>query len=793
MKKGNIKFISLIKDIRFNANMISLSNSFELLALFRTFGFRIINAIGFKARGYATRLNFLLKFFHYVLYMNKKHGSEFVVAFLKAGQLAISKKVANNRVKTLREINPDLPLPRLVNGLPSIIPVSDRVLIRSGCSSVIRYWLTLFSLYRIISIPGKLKLNTITDPFNGNLEELDKLSNVFEEFSTIWLKSIVKFPQFSEGSFSMISKASSLSDKSFKGFFEDLSVMPHDIHVALTSFLQSTNQTRILNYLEGFKAYAPILEALGKFKIHFKPFVDLCIKEGYGYPFGQLSRKLEAAGKLRVFAMVDYWTQVSLKGLHNYLFDILRQLPNDGTFDQQASVRRAAAKSIKANCSFGYDLSAATDRLPLTLQVAILSNLFSKEMANHWADLLVRKRDYFITDLDEQGSVQGVSKVRYAVGQPMGALSSWAMLALTHHLIVQYCYKIENPVNSGVWFDNYELLGDDIVIFDEKVAMRYLVIMGLLGVPINVSKSVVAKNATVEFAKVVTHNGVDVSALSWKLFLQDSSSLMGRANITDFLLNKGLGINNFKHYLKGLLRESKYSPGVLSPGFFALLSMLVNRKVFTTSWLIGLVNNPRNPLLSWYGTILVSLKENVLYHTLRDYWVKSIREFSLSPKMELLRDRKEAWLQVFLMGRVLMLQRKPIPSTLNQGKDYLDVTNINEKTLLYLLPNFSGYPDNIKRDIFDFFTMVLVTREIHNKILKWQEFNPRQAKTIDELLSAIELYESIESHFTVHLMDKTIDRKLSSDSPLRVLKHLVDLAKRVPPFVRDRSANQWFS
>lgn len=27
--------------------------------------------------------------------------------------------------------------------------------------------------------------------------------------------------------------------------------------------------------------------------------------------------------------------------------------------------------------------------------------------------------------------------VRYAVGQPMGALSSWAMLALTHHFIVQ--------------------------------------------------------------------------------------------------------------------------------------------------------------------------------------------------------------------------------------------------------------------------------------------------------------------------------------------------------------------
>jgi hypothetical protein len=44
--------------------------------------------------------------------------------------------------------------------------------------------------------------------------------------------------------------------------------------------------------------------------------------------------------------------------------------------------------------------------------------------------------------------------------------------------------------------------------------MQYLQMMDQYGVPINLSKSVVAKNATVEFAKVVLHNGVDVSALS---------------------------------------------------------------------------------------------------------------------------------------------------------------------------------------------------------------------------------------------------------------------------------------
>jgi hypothetical protein len=67
--------------------------------------------------------------------------------------------------------------------------------------------------------------------------------------------------------------------------------------------------------------------------------------------------------------------------LHDYLFKILKAIPNDGTFDQAASIKRAGEKSEIANCSFGYDLTAATDRLPLALQVALLSSLFNTEMA----------------------------------------------------------------------------------------------------------------------------------------------------------------------------------------------------------------------------------------------------------------------------------------------------------------------------------------------------------------------------------------------------------------------------
>jgi hypothetical protein len=112
--------------------------------------------------------------------------------------------------------------------------------------------------------------------------------------------------------------------------------------------------------------------------------------------------------------MVDIWTQSVLKPLHDYLFKILHYIPNDATFDQGAAVKRAFVKAKLANKSFGYDLSAATDRLPVSLQVAILSSFFGDSFANSWKEILVN-RPY---------TLNGGDPYYYKVGQPMGALSS---------------------------------------------------------------------------------------------------------------------------------------------------------------------------------------------------------------------------------------------------------------------------------------------------------------------------------------------------------------------------------
>jgi hypothetical protein len=61
-----------------------------------------------------------------------------------------------------------------------------------------------------------------------------------------------------------------------------------------------------------------------------------------------------------------------------------------------------------------YDLKAATDRMPVDLQVAVLKHLLGDRLANTWRALLV-ERNF---------AINGNGDVRYAVGQPMGLLSS---------------------------------------------------------------------------------------------------------------------------------------------------------------------------------------------------------------------------------------------------------------------------------------------------------------------------------------------------------------------------------
>jgi hypothetical protein len=105
----------------------------------------------------------------------------------------------------------------------------------------------------------------------------------------------------------------------------------------------------------------------------------------------------------------------------------------------------------------------------------------------------------------------------------MGAYTSWGAFALTHHFLVQHSYFLACQEASlpYKWYENYELLGDDVVLWGDdpisaRVAELYLQYMEDIGCEINLHKSVNSDCGVFEFAKRLMVRGSDVACFSWK-------------------------------------------------------------------------------------------------------------------------------------------------------------------------------------------------------------------------------------------------------------------------------------
>lgn len=90
------------------------------------------------------------------------------------------------------------------------------------------------------------------------------------------------------------------------------------------------------------------------------------------------------------------------------------------------------------------------------------------------------------------------------------------MLALTHHFIIQFC-AIE--VGLKCWFEDYVVLGDDVIILNKEVAFRYKMVMKQLDVGISPTKSVQSSTGFFEFAKKFGGVEEDLSPLPVKAFM----------------------------------------------------------------------------------------------------------------------------------------------------------------------------------------------------------------------------------------------------------------------------------
>lgn len=354
-------------------------------------------------------------------------------------------------------------------------------LVDNGSPSEIRFVLTLLTVSRAMQCEAQPSYESITDEFTGEQSEIDPefVTKFVADFGLVlfrpvWTRGLLFF--------------------TMKG-----GPMGHPILIAIHCLKLYTGPVwAAMVTVVGLDGAMYLKGLWMKYRNALK--WDQVVKKvsnlhALGYAPSATLRRLSVIQdpelKARIVGIVDYFTQVVLQPLSEQLFDLLRSMPQDRTFTQDPHITPKAGQKYHS-----LDLSNATDRFPLDLQKQLLAEMLGVNFAHAWGTLMT-----FLAFSTPSGTT-----VRYAVGQPIGARSSWPMFTLTHHMVVQYAAYLAGKYP----FKEYILLGDDIVITDDAVADQYVKLITGFGVGISPHKTHVSEH-TYEFAKRWFHTGIEVT------------------------------------------------------------------------------------------------------------------------------------------------------------------------------------------------------------------------------------------------------------------------------------------
>jgi len=515
----------------------------------------------------------LLKISQYLLFMVKKEGVTNTIKRLKVALFTINSYIAGTPLTNTRPLGIGIGLTR---GLPSFIPQTMRYKIRVGHVGTIRTITSLCNAYKAISGDHPpLNLETVKAEPNtkSHQKEIWELLGPFA--GPFWRTIDVEFYKEKYGSSKSLFTLPDLTSKPFistksgpnhkylfagaaldawawvsnfpsqhirtmlandrLGLYPKVTLARKNVEMPLKTFWNAFGDTAVAELFWNCLTREDLVPSYSHgivMNLHLKENTSSLwpnLKKAKRLYLGKLALKKEAAGKNRIFAMVDYWTQRSLLPLHDYIFSILRVIPQDATFDQEGALQRYVDRGFQEH--FCYDLKSATDLIPLELYNLVFTPLLGKERTDAWLNLLTFREfkcDHLVTS-DAQ--------VKYTRGQPMGALSSWAGLAIVHHFLVQAAsYRVGNVF----YFSKYLVLGDDIVISDKEVAESYVELCAYLGIPIGIQKSFLSTNGFLNFANQSYLGKVNLSPASLKEELQ-ISDLSGRIALADRLYDRGWG------------------------------------------------------------------------------------------------------------------------------------------------------------------------------------------------------------------------------------------------------------
>lgn len=120
----------------------------------------------------------------------KAQGVKGLALFLKSSSVALQQAVSGYIIKDFTLVGPRIS--RTGGGLPRIIPAAHRIIIHNrkpGYLILIRYYLSIFYLYRVLEFKGLVKLETITKP--GVMFDISRFKDFIPMFNTLMKKNRV--------------------------------------------------------------------------------------------------------------------------------------------------------------------------------------------------------------------------------------------------------------------------------------------------------------------------------------------------------------------------------------------------------------------------------------------------------------------------------------------------------------------------------------------------------------------------------------------------------------------------
>lgn len=508
------RLFRLVSGWNLSGNRVKIERNFDLLL--PTFYLNLVSWQGLVSK--ADNLKDIWKLSKALNRIFKTRGIKHTLVRLKVYLFVVNNYVAGNRMVTTQPLGLRVDL---TNGLPTCIPPRLRHLIRVGNPQWIRIISSLFFSYKgIEGVYDSPDLSTIqAEAFErSDWSEVRTFSQTFwgwynwkhHDLGHYVLESLKYQAQviLSAGPNKSISLLGCLADAYYWVY---------------CCKWEETPVYKILRYM-GYYGYLALIESAALEYRDTNPSAN-----SHKLRSSKLSLIYEAAGKIRIIAICDYWSQCILRPFHDFMFSVLKDIPMDATFDQEGAVKKFAAKGYKNIYSF--DLKSATDLIPQRLYIEVFSSIFGEKLSTLWMDLLVN-RDFYYRDTRDKVEY---TNIRYTRGQPMGAYSSWASLALVHHFVVQL-----SAFRVGIdRFQDYLVLGDDIVIANKEVADSYLQVCKDYGIVVGLPKSFISNKGFFQFASQNIWGQTNISPVSLREII-NANDLSSRIEFSLRLARRGM-------------------------------------------------------------------------------------------------------------------------------------------------------------------------------------------------------------------------------------------------------------